>query len=202
MPNNLKRIRLAKGMKQKEVAKYIGISQNAYSYWETGRNNIDSHSLAKLSKLFAVSVDYILGESNVPTTQGQGIKIPVLGTIPAGVPVEAIEEILDYEEITEDMAATGDYFALRIKGDSMEPKISDGDVVIVRKQSDVDSGRVAVVLLNGNEATVKKLVKHEDGVSLVPFNGAYSPKFYPRKEVQELPLVVLGLVVELRAKMI
>lgn len=157
--------------------------------------------MQRLADFFNVSVDYLLG-GTAPTPRKKGIKIPVLGTIPAGIPIEAVEEILGDEEITEEMAACGDYFALQIKGDSMEPRIKNGDVVIVRKQPDVDSGKIAVVLLNGHDATVKKLVKHQDGISLVPFNGAYAPRFYTNKEVYELPLVVLGLVVELRAKMI
>lgn len=70
--------------------------------------------------------------------------------------MEAVENILDYEEISEDMARQGDYFALQIKGDSMEPRIKEGDVVIVRKQPDVESGEVAIVLVNGDEATIKK----------------------------------------------
>lgn len=130
----------------------------------------------------------------------KSIKIPVLGYVRAGIPIDAVEEILDYEEISQEMASQGEYFALSVKGDSMEPRIQEGDVVIVRKQSDVDSGEIAVVLVNGNDATVKKFVKHENGVSLVAFNAKYEPMFYTCAEVECKPVTVLGKVVELRGK--
>lgn len=95
---------------------------------------------------------------------GRGVRIPVLGRVVAGIPIEAVEEILDYEEITPELAATGEFFALKIRGHSMEPRMMEGDVVIVRKQEDVESGDVAIVLVNGNEATVKR-VKNRKKVS-------------------------------------
>lgn len=130
-----------------------------------------------------------------------GVKIPVLGHVVAGIPIEAIQEILDYEEIDEALASTGDFFALRVVGVSMEPRIREGDVVIVRKQPDVDSGDTAIVLVNGDEATVKKVKKLPDGIMLIANNPeVYEPKFYNRQQIEELPVVVLGKVVELRAK--
>ena len=98
------------------------------------------------------------------------------------------------------MAATGDFFALLIKGDSMEPRIKQNDILIVRRQSDVDSGDIAVVLVNGYDATVKKIMKHQDGISLVSFNSTYAPTFYTTNEVKTLPVEILGKVVELRGK--
>ena len=82
----------------------------------------------------------------------------------------------------------------------MEPKISDGDVVIVRRQSDVDSGQIAIVLVNGDDATCKKYVKHENGISLISSNPVYAPMFYTFEEIAKKPIVILGRVVELRAK--
>ena len=98
------------------------------------------------------------------------------------------------------MARTGEFFALKISGSSMEPRISDGDVVIIRRQNDVESGQVAVVLVGGDEATVKKLVKQKNGVVLMPMNPAFSPMYFSNREIQELPVTVIGRVVELRAK--
>jgi repressor LexA len=140
---------------------------------------------------------------NVPTPskKPKGVKIPVLGRVQAGVPVEAVEEILDWEEITQEMAATGDFFGLQIRGGSMEPRMKEGDVVIVRKQADSNTGDTVVVLINGDEATVKRLKKHEDGsLSLIPTNPAFDPLFYSQAEVAGLPVILLGRVVELRAK--
>lgn len=99
----------------------------------------------------------------------------------AGTPIEAVEDILDYEEIDAKTAASGEYFALQIKGQSMEPKISDGDVVIVRQQSVCNSGDIAVVLVNGDEATVKRIKKRPEGIMLIPSNPAYEPMFYSKE---------------------
>ena len=200
--NRLKHLRLDKGLKQIELAEILNIAQSTLSGWETDKFEIDKEHLSQLCSFFNVTSDYLLGISDIriSISQNKGIKIPVLGRVQAGIPVEALEEIIDYEEITEEMASIGEYFGLRIRGTSMEPKFSDGDVVIVRKQSDVESGDIAVVLVNGSEATVKKFVKHEDGISLVPTNPAFTPRFYTQNEILSLPISIIGRVVELRAK--
>ena len=132
----------------------------------------------------------------------QAVKIPVLGTVVAGLPMEAIENIVDYEEITPALAAQGEFFALRIKGQSMEPRICEGDVVIVKKQEDIESGDTAIVLVNGGEATVKKVKKTEEGIMLIANNMAvYSPHFYSNKDIESLPVQIIGKVVELRGKL-
>ncbi len=194
--NNLKQARKAKGLTQTEVAKIIGITQNGYSYWETGKSKIDNEQLKKLAELFDVSTDYLIGNDDVPKRNF----IPVLGNVSAGIPIEAITDIIDYEEIDADMASSGEYFGLRIRGSSMEPKMSDGDVVIVRKQNDAETGNIVVALVNGESATVKKIKYERDGVALIPLNPAYDIQFYSADEVEQLPVRVIGRVVELRAK--
>ena len=114
--------------------------------------------------------------------------------------MDAVEYIIDYEEISEDMARQGEFFALQIKGDSMEPKISDGDVVIVRKQPDIESGETAIVLVNGDEATIKKVQKFTGGINLIPSNPAYDVMTFTNEQIEKLPVRILGKVVELRAK--
>lgn len=126
--------------------------------------------------------------------------IPVLGRVVAGIPIDAVEEILDYEEISEEMARNGEHFALQIKGDSMEPKFSEGDVVIVRKQTTVEDNEIAIVLVNGNDATIKKIKRFDDGITLIPTNPDYDVITYTNKQIEELPVIILGKVVELRAK--
>ena len=140
-------------------------------------------------------------EDSAPViSSGHGVRIPVLGRVQAGIPIEAVEEILDYEEITPEMASTGDHFALRIRGASMEPRMRDGDVIIVRKQETADNGDTAVVLVNGYEATVKQIKMSPAGITLIPTNPVFDPMFYSHQEVQELPVQIIGKVVELRAK--
>ncbi len=199
--NRFKEQRLLHGYKnQSELAKVLFVNQTAISQWERGVTTPSPTMLLKLSELYGVSTDYLLGkDSSKP--QKSGVKIPVLGNVAAGIPIEAIEDILDYEEIDESMTRNGEeYFALRIKGQSMEPKMSEGDVVIVRKQSDADTGAIAVVLVNGDSATVKKIKKTESGIMLIPLNPDYEIMFYSAEEVQTLPVRILGKVVELRAK--
>lgn len=196
--NHLKAARQAKHMTQTDVANYIGLTQGAYSNWERGETKIDGVQLSRLAELFEVSVDYLLGKTDIPGNKY--IRIPVLGRVAAGIPIDAIEEVIDWEDISAEAAGDGEYFGLQIKGHSMEPKISDGDVVIVRRQPDVDSGDIAVVLVNGDDATVKRIKKSPQGVTLIPSNPAYEPMYYTNAEIESLPVQILGRVVELRAK--
>ena len=200
--NRLKELRRARNLTQVEVAKFIGISQNNYSYWENDKVKIDNESLQRLADFFETTVDYILGrdEKSAPVKERKGVLINVYGEIAAGIPIEAIEDILDQEEITKDMAATGEFIALRIKGTSMEPRIMDGDVVIIRIQEDVENNEIAAVFVNGNEVTLKRIKKEENGIWLMPNNPAFTPIFYSKKECAELPVRILGKMVELRAK--
>ena len=161
--------------------------------------------MQRLADFFGVSVDYLLGRESAPDGPPAPSRpgsqwIPVLGRVAAGTPIEAVEDILDYEEIDAQTAGRGEHFALKIKGDSMEPRIKDGDVVIVRKQDDCESGDTAVVLVNGDEATVKRIKKEPAGLMLIPSNPAYEPKFYSKDEIAALPVKIIGKVVELRAK--
>lgn len=197
--NHLKAARQAKHMTQTDVANYIGLTQGAYSNWERGETKIDGVQLSRLAELFEVSVDYLLGKTDIPGNKY--IRIPVLGRVAAGIPIDAIEEVIDWEDISAEAAGDGEYFGLQIKGHSMEPKISDGDVVIVRRQPDVDSGDIAVVLVNGDDATVKRIKKSPQGVTLIPSNPAYEPMYYSNEEIESLPVQILGRVVELRAKL-
>lgn len=128
------------------------------------------------------------------------VKIPVLGKVQAGYPIEAMENIIDYEEISEETARQGDFFALQVKGNSMEPKFSEGDIVIVRKQEDIDSGDIAIILVNGDEATIKKIKKFDGGIHLVPLNPQFDILTYTNEQIEKLPVRCIGKVVELRAK--
>lgn len=196
----LKTLRIQRKMTQSELAKKIYISQPAYSKYEVGTASPNPETLSKIADALDVSVDYLLGSDSQPARPGY-IRIPVLGRVAAGIPIDAIEEIIDWEDISTAAAGDGEYFGLQIKGHSMEPKISDGDVVIVRRQPDVDSGDIAVVLVNGDDATVKKVKKSPQGVTLIPSNPAYEPMYYSNEEIESLPVQILGRVVELRAKL-
>ena len=196
----IKEARKASKLTQRQVSEALNVTAATYSRYENNLIQPDPQTLLKISKILNVSVDYLLGaEPQQPSSQG--VKIPVLGRVVAGIPIEAVTDILDYEEIPAAMAASGEYFALRVQGDSMAPRIKEGDVVIVRKQQEVENGEVAIVLVNGNEATIKEVQFSQFGITLVAWNpSVYTPHFYPMDEVESLPLRILGKVVELRGK--
>jgi repressor LexA len=205
--SRIKELRLERKMTGDELGRVLGISKSTISLYEHDKSTPDDAIKKKICSYFDVSFDWLMGITTSRTTiyskrTGRGVPIPVLGRVVAGIPLEAVEEILDYEEITPELAATGDFFALKIRGHSMEPRMLDGDVVIVRRQDDVDSGDVAIVLVNGNEATVKRIKKQEDGITIIATNTCvYEPHFYSNKEIQSLPVQILGKVVELRGKL-
>lgn len=130
----------------------------------------------------------------------KGVKINVLGRVAAGIPIDAIEDIIDTEEITEELAKTGEFFGLQIHGDSMTPNICDGDIVIVRQQNDAESGDIVIATVNGDEATCKRLRKYKDGIELVSINPSYKPFEFSNEEIIKKPVKILGKVVELRRK--
>lgn len=199
--NRFREQRLRAGYKsQADLAKLLFVNQTAVSQWERGVTTPSPPILLKLSQLYGVSTDYLLGK-NTSTDGKKGVNIPVLGDVAAGIPIEAVENIVDYEEIDTAMASNGKYYGLRIKGSSMEPRIREGDVVIVRQQEDADTGDTAVVLVNGESATVKRIKKEPDGgLWLLPNNPAYDPQHYSPAEVAEKPVRIIGKVVELRGK--
>lgn len=197
----LRKLRTEKGLTLQQVADYVGLQKAAIYKYEHGLIENPKRSLIeKLATLFQVSPSYLLGITDYPQQQPQvGVRIPILGRVVAGIPLEAITDIEGYEEITSKLAHTGEFFALRIKGHSMEPRIEDGEVVICKQQSDVESGDIAVVLVNGDEATCKQIKKSPEGITLIGFNPViYPPHFYSNKEIEDLPITVIGRVVESR----
>lgn len=202
--NNIRRARELKGLTQDELAKRMGYkSRSTIARIENGDNDVSQSKLKKFADILDVSIDFLLddGKDKASVSRPKGVRIPVLGNVAAGIPITAITDVEDWEEIPEKLASSGTYFALRIKGQSMEPRIKDGDVVIVRQQSDVDTGDVAIVLVNGDEATVKEIKKLDTGIMLIGWNTAvYSPRFYSAKDIKSLPVKIIGKVVELRGK--
>lgn len=204
---NLKKYLKEQRKSQKELAEYLEVTPAIVTYYIKGVNTPRMDKIDKISKFFGIERSDLIGhntdllelEKN-NLTLSQGIKIPVLGTVPAGIPISAVEDILDYEEIPQSWANQGKFFALKIKGDSMEPRMISGDVAIVKQQSDADSGDVVIALVNGNEATCKKLEKTNNGIMLISTNTKYAPMFFSNEQINELPVVILGKVVELRQK--
>ena len=199
--NRIKSLRQKKGLSQQELAKLLFVNQTAVSQWERGVTNPSTDTAIALASLFDVSVDYLLGR-NVDVPRRIKRTVPVLGAIPAGVPMEAIEDILDYEDLSpEEANDSHEYFGLRIRGRSMMPEYLDGDTIIVRRQDTAETGDDAVVMVNGDDATFKRIQRSLSGVTLVPLNTAeFTPAFYTNAEIESLPVRILGVCVELRRK--
>ena len=128
------------------------------------------------------------------------VAIPVLGRVAAGVPINAIEDIIGYKDVPKSWVRDAEIYALQINGDSMEPRIASGDVVIIKAQQDLQSGEVGIVLVGDQDATCKKVVKQEDGIILVSNNPKYPPVFYSNYDIKHLPVTIIGRVIELRAE--
>ncbi len=195
----IRELRKQKGITAKKLGEAVNVAESTISLYENGRRSPDYDTLARIADFFGVSVDYILGREDEGTTSDP-TWINVLGRVAAGIPIEAIEEVIDREQITEAMARNGSYIGLQIHGSSMEPRMREGDVVIVRLQDDCDSGDTVIALVNGDEATCKILQKTHEGISLLSTNPAYPPMFFSNREIEEKPVRIIGKVVELRAK--
>lgn len=199
----IKEARKLANLTQLELAQKTNLSRSYIGDIEKDRYNPSISTLNLIAKATGQSLESFVSTMSLTRhEQPKGVRIPVLGRVVAGVPIDAIEEIVDWEEIPMEMAKTGEFFGLRITGHSMEPRICDGDVVIVKKQPTVESGEIAIVLVNGNDATIKRVKIQETGITLIATNiSVYEPHFYTNEEIKELPVQILGKVVELRGKL-
>ena len=206
-PEELKKARTQAGMSQKDLAKMLYVSQQAVAKWEIGSSSPTPETLRRISEILNVSLNRLLGsESNnvVPASLDRSVvEINVYGTIPAGIPIEAIEDVIGTEQIPASWLSGGrEYFALIVRGDSMYPVYLDGDTVIVRKETTCKTGDDCVVYVNGYDATLKRVKLHDDGsIEICPLNTNYAPRRYSREEAAALPVQIGGVVVELRRRM-
>lgn len=203
---NIRRLRESHGMNQAQLAEIAGVTDKAVSTWENDLKIPRMAAIQRIADYFGLLKSDIIEDSSsfsgYEREKSSVERIPVVGRVVAGIPTEAVEDIVDWEEIPHTLARRGDYIGLKVKGSSMEPRFLDGDTVIVRRQPDVESGEIAIVFVNGNEATMKKVLKQPDGITLVALNTAvYEPHFYSNRMIAELPVTIYGKVVELRGKL-
>ena len=211
-----------KKMSKRKLERDSGLGVGSIAKWKTV--NPTNQNLQKVAKTLGVSVAYLTGESDFRSEQDAliqkwnqqmsaglsdevrrieaGIRIPVLGEVPCGIPTEAIEflDAEEWEEISEVMSRQGSFFALKVKGNSMCPRIQEGDVLIVQQTPDAESGDIVIAKVNGEDACCKRLIKHQDGIVLQSFNPAYEPMFFSKEEIQTKPVQIIGKVVENRQK--
>ncbi|MDO4282382.1 MAG: XRE family transcriptional regulator [Clostridia bacterium] len=197
----LKDCREKKNYTIEDLAQILKIDKNKLYRWENiSPANMPTTAIKKLADLYEVNPTWLCGY-DVPkkiitsNKKLETIKIPVVGTVAAGTPILAEQNIIDYEELPANEFKDGEYFGLKVKGNSMFPRILERDVVIVRKQEDCESGQIAVVLVNGDEATVKQVKKTASGIMLIPFNATeYEPVFFTKEDIEKKPVKIVGIV--------
>ena len=200
MAKNIKYYMSLCKVNQTEICNTLGIKMPTFSDWVNAKTYPRIDKIELMANYFGISKADLVEEHTPGKQHKKGVSINVYGRVAAGVPIEMIEDIIDTEEITEDLARTGNFFALQIHGDSMEPRMKEGDVVIVRQQNDADSGDIVIATINGTDATCKRLRKYRDGIELISNNPSYEPMFFSNEEIVSKPVRILGRVVELRAK--
>ena len=198
-----------RGIKASELSEKAKIPKSAISQYLSGLYEAKQKNIFKLANVLKVSEAWLMGldvpmEKNtddilkkiggIPLSEIETTPIPILGTVKAGYDYLAQENIIDYIPFKVNGSDKENYYALNVVGDSMEPLFDDGDTVIVHKQDDFENGDNCVVLINGNEATVKKVYKGTNGIELKAVNPYYPPKIFTKEEIRDLPIKVIGVV--------
>lgn len=187
-----------------EIGNKIGVHKSTILRWENGETGkIKNPILKELAELYNVNIVWLMGY-DVPkkainsTNKIETIKIPIVGRVAAGCPILAEEEIIDTVEIPKEWLKDGyNYFGLRVKGDSMFPRILDGDYVIVRQQNEINSGNIGIILINGDEAVVKQVYITDSGINLKSYNPMYPDMVFSKKDVITKPITIIGRVVKM-----
>lgn len=212
----LKALRNNKEISLRDVEKLTNISYTHLNMIENGKRNVTPALLRNLANLYNVDyldlyekagyIDLIKYEkktnSLTPLSELNQTEIPVLGKVKAGYDYLANENVIGHVYLDFKPSDPENYYALQIIGDSMEPLFSEGDIAIVHKQDDFESGNTCIILVNGDEATVKKVIKKENGIELIAMNPYYPPRPFTRDEMNEIPVRVIGRVIEARRKKI
>lgn len=200
--NQLKRLRKERKITQTDLAQVLGVTQQAVGTWETGRTSPDPATLMQLAEYFSVSVDTLLGRAGIaansvqPYSAAMENMVPIVGTVRAGYGALAFEEERGSEPAS--VRDPENYFYLLVRGDSMEPRIQDGDLALVRRQSTLDDGDLGVVVFGEGEGTLKRFLRKGNAVILQPFNPSYETMILAGEELDNL--YVAGKVVETKAR--
>lgn len=192
---NLKNLRERASMSQVELAEIAGVSPTTISSWEIGYRMPRMGPIQKIADYFKINKSDII-EGPKPTRQ-TGIRIPVFDGARLGPPKESSGEIIDWMELAPDYARRGELVAVQVHGDSMSPRIVDGDIVIVKVQPTADSGDIVIVFVE-NASTCKYIQITKTGIKLIPYNSSYDPMYFSNDEITSLPVTVYGKVIELR----
>ena len=197
---NIARKLIEQDKTQMDIVNDLGFSKSTVSSWVNGSRMPLKGKLLLIAAYLGCTLDDLMYDPK-EARRKHSYSIPVYARVGAGPPLEASEEIIDREEISERMASLGNFYGLRISGDSMEPRIVRGDVVIVRKQDTADDGDIVIAIVNQNDAVCKRLKKYKGGIALVSNNPMYEPMYFTITDTQDIPVRIIGKVVELRGKL-
>ena len=207
---NLKYLRNSRGKSLNDVANVCNKTDVAVHYWENGTREPNAVDIAKLSNYYNITVDDLLlkdlrfDNAEFIDIPSEVIKIPVYGTIKAGIPIESQSDIIDYVEIPKSWTkGNKKFYGLKISGDSMFPKYDDNDIVIFEQNDDTSlfNGKDCAIMINGTESTFKKLLVNDQGIVLQPYNMAYDIMMFSKEQVEQLPIKVVGIAREKRTKL-
>lgn len=199
MGERIKRLRQLKGITQEDLAKIVGLQRGAIAKYEIGIvENMKTTTIKRMADFFGVKPSYLMCLDDKTDELGNPvISVPLLGTVKAGYDYLAEENWIGTIDIKKQLADTGEFFALKIHGDSMFPVLIEDDIVIVRKQNDFETGDIVVALINGDEATVKKGKKSDNSILLQPLNTNYEPLIFTKEEMETIPVKIIGIVKKL-----
>ena len=197
---NLKKQAAIAGENQPDIAEVLGVTKSAVNAYFMGNKMPRMDRIKKLADHFGCNVSDLVDDKSIED-QVTAVAIPVLGTVPAGVPIEAIQDILGYEEIPKIMADTGEFFCLRVEGNSMYPLLYSGETIVIKKQETADNGDIVVALVDNEETTVKRLKKVSDGIILEAENPEYNSLYFNEKQIKNEKVKIIGKAVESRKKL-
>lgn len=204
----IKYYRTQKNLTQQELGEYLATTSQTISRYESGVLEANQNILFRLADYFGISINDFFpplhfNNAELIDIDSNIIKIPVYGTIKAGIPIESQSDIIDYIDIPKDWSI-GDkkFYGLKISGDSMFPKYSENDIVIFEQNDDIElyNGKDVAVMINGTESTFKKILVNEQGIVLQPYNMAYDIMMFSKEQVEQLPIRVVGIAREKRTK--
>lgn len=205
---NLKIIREKRKISQEALSSKIGVDRSTIGYWENGKADPSMLNVINLSDVLNIPVTSLIGgdfsSNDISDIENDDIiMIPVYGTIKAGIPIEAQEDIIDYIDIPKSWVKGGkQFYGLKISGDSMFPKYLENDYVVFEKNDDTAlfNNKDVAIMINGTESTFKKLLVNDNGIVLQPYNSAYDIMMFSKEEVESLPIKVVGIAREKRTK--
>ena len=197
---NLRKQAAIAGENQPDIAEVLGVTKSAVNSYFTGTKMPRMDRIKKLAEHFGCNVSDLIDDKTVED-QITAVAIPVLGTVPAGVPIEAIQDILGYEEIPKIMADTGEFFCLRVEGNSMYPLLYSGETIVIKKQETAENGDIVVALIDNDDTTVKRMKKVSDGIILEAENPEYNSLYFNKKQIQNEKVKIIGKAVESRKKL-